>query len=197
MAEVIRPPEEGVEALEEREFFPAGASAAAIGGLAVGTPPAANLRRLRGGRGALGREPAPAHGGDVHREQGCPPGHGHPCAARPVLLRGPAHLRNEPAHGQPGHLQPPAQLRSPARHRRRGLRRARPANGRRSELDRDRAGGRLLCGDIRDALRSGLGRRRRAGRHRDDAHRRCPLLTARPFSSSSFWPPYSARTCRS
>ena len=41
MADVVRPPEEGVEAIEEQEFFPAAASAAAIGGLAVGTPPAA------------------------------------------------------------------------------------------------------------------------------------------------------------
>ena len=50
MAEVTRPPEEGVEALEEQEFFPAGASAAAIGGLAVGTPPAANEEeRFEGG----------------------------------------------------------------------------------------------------------------------------------------------------
>jgi len=41
VADVIRPPEGGVEALEQQEFYPAGASAAAIGGLAVGTPPAA------------------------------------------------------------------------------------------------------------------------------------------------------------
>ncbi len=44
MAEVVRPPEEGVEALEQQEFFPAAASAAAIGGLAVGDPTAAEER---------------------------------------------------------------------------------------------------------------------------------------------------------
>ncbi|HXW81566.1 MAG TPA: ABC transporter permease [Acidimicrobiales bacterium] len=35
MADVIRPPEEGVQALEEQEFYPAGAPAAALGPLAM------------------------------------------------------------------------------------------------------------------------------------------------------------------
>jgi peptide/nickel transport system permease protein len=41
VAEVVRPPEEGVEAIEEKEFFPMAASVAAMGPVAVGTPPAA------------------------------------------------------------------------------------------------------------------------------------------------------------
>jgi peptide/nickel transport system permease protein len=41
VAEVLRPPEEGVEAIEEKEFFPMAASAAAMGPVAVGTPAAA------------------------------------------------------------------------------------------------------------------------------------------------------------
>ena len=35
MADIVRPPEQGVEALEEKEFFPAGAPAAALGPLAA------------------------------------------------------------------------------------------------------------------------------------------------------------------
>ena len=49
MADVIKPPEEGVEALEESEFFPAAASTAAIGALATGNPTAAADERFDGG----------------------------------------------------------------------------------------------------------------------------------------------------
>ncbi len=56
MADVVRPPEEGVEALEQQEFFPAAASAAAIGGLAVGDPTAAE-ERYDGGEARSGGSP--------------------------------------------------------------------------------------------------------------------------------------------
>ncbi len=120
MADVIRPPEGGVEALEQQEFYPAGAEAAAIGGLAVGTPPAAQPE-LDGGEARSVGSPLRLTVATFIENKVALLGVGLFVLLVLFSFVGPAHLRNQPAHRQPGLLQPPAQLRPPAWHRRRRI----------------------------------------------------------------------------